>query len=154
MVHHFLEVYQTLFYLFIYLFLSFCHFLGLPPRHMEVPRLVVQSELQPPAYARTTATRDPSCVCNLHHSLWQHRILNPLSKARDQTRNLMFLVGFVSTVPWWELQKQTFLTKLLSITLLLISKKDISFWYSKILWILQEIKEASSSSRFWVEHIL
>uniref|UniRef100_A0A8D1EK64 Lysosome-associated membrane glycoprotein 3 n=1 Tax=Sus scrofa TaxID=9823 RepID=A0A8D1EK64_PIG len=33
------------------------------------------------AYARATATGDPSCVCNLHHSLWQHRILNPLSKA-------------------------------------------------------------------------
>ena len=28
-------------------------------------------------------------VCNLHHSSWQCRILNPLSEARDQTRNLM-----------------------------------------------------------------
>ena len=32
---------------------------------------------------------DPSCVYDLHHSSWQHRILNPLSQARDQTRNLM-----------------------------------------------------------------
>ena len=32
---------------------------------------------------------DPSCVCDLHHSSWQHRILNPLSEARDWARNLM-----------------------------------------------------------------
>ena len=31
---------------------------------------------------------DPSLVCNLHHSSRQHRILNPLSEARDQTCNL------------------------------------------------------------------
>ena len=32
---------------------------------------------------------DPSCLCDLHHSSWQCRILNPLSEARDRTRNLM-----------------------------------------------------------------
>ena len=41
------------------------------------------------AYTRATATWDPSCVCNLHHSSGQNWILNPLSKARDRTRNLM-----------------------------------------------------------------
>ena len=56
---------------------------------MEVPRLGVQSELLLLAYARATATPDPSCVCDLHHSLWQCQILNPLSKARDQICNLM-----------------------------------------------------------------
>uniref|UniRef100_A0A8D1ELI1 Transmembrane protein 182 n=1 Tax=Sus scrofa TaxID=9823 RepID=A0A8D1ELI1_PIG len=35
------------------------------------------------------ATQDPSLVCNLHHSSWQCRILNPLSQARDRTHNLM-----------------------------------------------------------------
>ena len=30
-----------------------------------------------------------SCSCNLHHSSWQCLILNPLSKARDWTCNLM-----------------------------------------------------------------
>ena len=50
---------------------------------MEVPRLGVQLELELPAYTRATATRDPSCVCDLHHSIRQHRILNQLSKARD-----------------------------------------------------------------------
>ena len=37
------------------------------------------------AYATVTATRDPSHVCNLHHSSWQHGILNPLNKPRDRT---------------------------------------------------------------------
>ena len=63
----------------------FFAFLGLHPQHVEVPRLGVQL----PAYATATAMRDPSRVCDLHHSSWQRRILNPLSKARDGTRNLM-----------------------------------------------------------------
>ena len=52
-------------------------------------RLGVESELQLLAYTTATATQDPSCVCNPHHSLWQHWIFNPLSSARDQTRVLM-----------------------------------------------------------------
>ena len=66
---------------------------------MEIPRLGVASELQLPACA--TAVWDPSGTCNLHHSSWQRRMLNPLSKARDGTCKLMvparswFLVGFV-----------------------------------------------------------
>ena len=35
------------------------------------------------------ATWDPNRVCHLHHSSWQHRILKPLSKARDWTWILM-----------------------------------------------------------------
>ena len=66
----------------------FC-FLGLHPRYMEVPRPGVESKLQLPAYTTATATSALSHVCNLHHSSWQHRILNPLSEARDQTCNLM-----------------------------------------------------------------
>ena len=56
---------------------------------MEVPRIGVQSELQLPAYATATAMRDPSCVFDIHHSSQQNQILNPLSEARDQTRNLL-----------------------------------------------------------------
>ena len=56
---------------------------------MEFPRLGVEMELQLPAYTTATATGDPSLVCDLHHSPWQHRILNPLSKARDRTHVLM-----------------------------------------------------------------
>ena len=39
----------------------------------------VKLEQQLPAYATATATLDPSCICNLHRSLWQRWILNPLS---------------------------------------------------------------------------
>ena len=46
-------------------------------------------ELQLPDYATAIPTLDPSHICDLHHSSQQHRILNPLSKARDQTHNLM-----------------------------------------------------------------
>ena len=58
------------------------------PQHTEVPRLGIQSELQLPAYARATATRDLSRACDLHYSSWQQQMLNPLSEARDRTRNL------------------------------------------------------------------
>ena len=72
---------------------------------MEVSRLGVELELQLPAYATATATRDLSRVCNLHHSSWQHRILDSLSEARDWTVILMdtswicFCCATVGT-PW------------------------------------------------------
>ena len=50
---------------------------------MEVPGLEVTSKLQLLAYAMAKATPDLSYVCDLHCSLWQCQILNPLSKARD-----------------------------------------------------------------------
>ena len=56
---------------------------------MEVPRLGVESELQLLTYATTTAMRDLSHVCDLHHSSQQCQILNPLSEARDRTYILM-----------------------------------------------------------------
>ena len=70
--------------LFIFIF---CFFLGPHLWHMEVPRLGVKLEQQMTAYARATAIQGLSlcCICNLHHSSWQHRILNPLNEARNQT---------------------------------------------------------------------
>ena len=56
---------------------------------MEVPRLVIKSELQLLAYPTATATRDLSHICNLHHSSRQCWILNPLSRSRHQTCVLM-----------------------------------------------------------------
>ena len=44
------------------------HFLGPHLRHMEIPRLGVEPELQLLAYTTATATPDASCVCDLHHS--------------------------------------------------------------------------------------
>ena len=54
---------------------------------MEVPRLGVESELRLVAYA--TATQDPRLVCNLHRSSQQGGILNPPSRGRDRTCNLV-----------------------------------------------------------------
>ena len=71
-----------------FFFFFFC-FLGSHLWHMEVPGLGVESELQLPAYTTATAMQDPSFVCDLHHRSQQRWILNPLSKARDRTCNLM-----------------------------------------------------------------
>ena len=56
---------------------------------MEVPRVGVEFELQLPASATATATWEPSCICSLHCSLWQHQNRNSLSKARGQICILM-----------------------------------------------------------------
>ena len=56
---------------------------------MDVPRLGVQLELQLLATVTATATSDPGRLCNLHQSLLQCQILNPLREARDKTHNLM-----------------------------------------------------------------
>ena len=56
---------------------------------MELPRLGVSSEPQPPAYTTATATWDPSPICVLHHSSRQRQILNPLNEARDRSRILL-----------------------------------------------------------------
>ena len=63
-------------------------FLGPHLWHMEVPRLGVKLELQLPAYTTAAAVLDPSCICDLYHSLWQHWILNPLSESRARTHIL------------------------------------------------------------------
>ena len=42
-----------------------------------------------PAQATATAKWDSSHICDLEHSSWQHWILNPLSKVREQTHILM-----------------------------------------------------------------
>ena len=67
--------YSQIFFLFFFLRLYLWHMKGL--------RLGVQLELQLRAYA--TAMLDPSHICDLHQSLWQCGILNPLRKAGDQT---------------------------------------------------------------------
>ena len=43
-------------------------FLGPHPRHMEVPRLGVETELQLLAYTTATVTWDPSCTYTIAHS--------------------------------------------------------------------------------------
>ena len=78
------------------LFFFFFFFLGLHPRHMQVPRPGVESELQLLACAVATVTKDPSLICDLHGSSFQHWILNPSSKARNQARFLMDTAAFLT----------------------------------------------------------
>ena len=84
-------------------FLSFFFFVFLGPhlQDVEVPGLGAESELQLLAYATATAMPDLSHICNLHRSLWQHWILNLLSKARDRTHILTETMGGVLN-PQWE----------------------------------------------------
>ena len=49
----------------------------------------VKLELQLPAYTTAIEAQDPSHVYDLHHSSWQHWILNSLSEVRNQTHSLM-----------------------------------------------------------------
>ena len=62
--------------------LYFCFFKG---HTCSIWKLGVKLELQLPAYTTAIAMRDPSHICDLHHSSRQCQILNPLSEARDQT---------------------------------------------------------------------
>ena len=63
----------------------FFFFLGPHPRHIEVPRLGVKLELLLPAYPTITTMPVLGHICDLNCSSRQFGILNPLSKARDQT---------------------------------------------------------------------
>ena len=72
-------------------FVLLCLFVFLEPhlQPMESSRLEAELQLQLPAYTTATATWDPSHICNLYHSSWQCQLLNPRSKAKDRTHNLM-----------------------------------------------------------------
>ena len=75
--------------LLLLLLLLLFYFLRLQVWHIEVPRLGVESELQPPAYNTATATPGLSYVWDLHHSSWHWQIINTLNETRDQTFILM-----------------------------------------------------------------
>ena len=70
---------------------------------MEVPRLGVELEQQLLAYTTVTTKRDPSHVCDLHHSSQQCRMPNPLSEARDRTHILMGNSWVRTAEPQWKL---------------------------------------------------
>ena len=70
-------------------FFFFLLLFGPYSQHMEVPRLGAEWELQLLACATAIAAWDLSCICDLHHSSRQRWILNPLSQARDGTRDIM-----------------------------------------------------------------
>ena len=100
---------------FWFLFFFFFLFRATPVAYGEVPRLRVQSELQLPDHTRATATQDPSHICDLHHISRQHQILNPLSKARDQTcifmetSQVLHLLSHNGNSPEWSFLKLSYI---------------------------------------------
>ena len=57
--------------------------------HVSFPMVGVKSELRLPANTTATASPGPRLIYDLHHSSEENQILNPPSKARDQTHILM-----------------------------------------------------------------
>jgi len=114
-----LEIYFfTYIYIFFYILSSIMVYLGIffffflwpHLRHMEVPRLGAELELQLPANITVTATLDSSHICDLHCSLRQCWILNPSS--RDWICILMdAMLGSQSTEPPWEPLSQDIVKK-------------------------------------------
>ena len=89
-VHFMLHMGLCSLFLSLFFPFSFSFFFlgGAAPAAYGVPRLGVKSELRLLAYATATATPDPSCVHDLHHSSQHCWILYPLSEAADPTRIL------------------------------------------------------------------
>ena len=80
-------------YLFIYLFIYLFNYLfclvGLNPQQNVGSKARGLIGAIAAGLHHSHSNTDPSCFCDLHHSSWQHRIADPLSKARDQTPILM-----------------------------------------------------------------
>ena len=92
--HHLREAFSVFFFLWIYL------------RHMEVPSLGVELELQLLAYTTATATPDLSRICDLHCSLQQCQMLNPLSKAGIEPASSQILCWVLN--PLWRKRNSSF----------------------------------------------
>ena len=86
---HFIFSSFFFFFFFFFCFFVFVIFFWLHLWHMGGSRLGGKLVLWLPAFTIATATPDLSYVCNLHHRSRQCRILNLVSKARNQTYVLM-----------------------------------------------------------------
>ena len=88
----------------------FLFFLQPHPRHMDIPRLGVELELQVPAYATATAMLDLSCMCDPCCRLQQYRIFNPPSKAQGSKPHPRgYESGSKHAWTQWELLSFTFI---------------------------------------------
>ena len=85
---YFLNFVFVSFFTYFLLFVCFCFF-SAALKHMEVPRLGVEMELQLPAYATAIAiaTQDPSCICDLctAHAMLD---INPLRESQGSNVHL------------------------------------------------------------------
>ena len=137
--------------------------------HMDVSRLVVESELQLLAYATATAMQDPSHVYDLQHSSRQCWILNQLSEARVGTHILMdtswtyfcrTTVGIPTSIFNAEKIEAQSLSNLSSITPLegsmasvIVTPEPASFpSYSMVALSLKRGKECQANISFLTQH--
>ena len=104
----------------MFLSLFFFSLFRVHSRHLEVPRLGAESELQSPAYATASAKPDLSCVCDRYHNSGQHGIPGPRVRPGIEPASSWILVRFISTEP-----RQELLSCFVLIPLLLFN-----FWFS------------------------
>ena len=102
-------------FLFFFFFFLFFSFLRWHLWHMEFPGLGVESKLQLYVGYGATAIPDPSCLCNLHHSLQQSWIINLLKEARDQTNVSWTLCQFLTHWTTIETPKPVFYLLIFSV---------------------------------------
>ena len=107
----------------------FVLFLGPQLQHMEVPRLGLKSELQLLTYTTATAMPDPNHFCDLSLSSKQRCILNPLSKARDQSTSSWILVRFIFIELQWDLHCGTWF-----FLFIIGSSLPILFFFTFLFW--------------------
>ena len=81
------------------LFFFFLIFLWLHFQHVEVPRLRVKSELQLPANATATPTRDLSHVCDLYHSSQHYQSLTHWESPGIEPMSSWIIVKFITIEP-------------------------------------------------------
>ena len=76
------------FLIFIHLFIYLFCFFGATPVSYGSSQARGWIRAAAETYNTAIAPWDPSCICDLCHSMWQHWILNPLSEAKNWTRIL------------------------------------------------------------------
>ena len=94
-------------FLWLSFFLSFFFFfgfLGLYPRHVEVPRLLsAESELQLLVYSTAMASLDLSIICDYTIAHGNARSLIHWARSGIEPASSWILAGFIYAAPQWEL---------------------------------------------------
>ena len=94
---------------FLFVCFLFCScFLGPYLRHMEVPRLGIESELQLPAYITAMATQIWTASSTYTTAQGNTRSLTHWARPGLEPTTSWFLVRFISTAARWELQSSVF----------------------------------------------
>ena len=123
--------------------------LELQVRHMEVPRLGVQSELQLPAYATATTRPDLSHVCDLHHSCGNARSLTHWVGPGFEPESSWIRVEFISAEPQWGFLDVEFFT--LGFHCALLSDPKSCDWPSlSFSFLIGKVRKLDTASGFQI----